>query len=55
MEEKQSNNLSSVKIIRAAKGRVDFEVKIYHEDPDIARELASQNFDILAAQYPAED
>jgi len=55
MEEQRSENLSSVKIIRAAKGRIDFEVKIYHEDSDVARELAVQNFDILAETYPAED
>lgn len=44
------NNLSSVKIIQNTKG-VNFEVKVKHEDPFKASEVAQKIYDDLRYKY----
>jgi len=45
---------SSVKLARTSKGEATYEVKVYDEDPDVAKEHAVRLYEELTAKYHPE-
>jgi ABC-type Zn2+ transport system substrate-binding protein/surface adhesin len=50
-----NHSQSSVTIKRDSKGRNTFEVKVYCESPELAKETATTIFDELTEEYPEEN
>lgn len=48
-------SISSIKLVRNAKGGTQIEVKVYNEDPNVATKKAKELYDGLVKKYNGEE